>query len=115
MSEHFVSLSSVEHVDAGTSVPDYEAGLNFDLNRGRVVKLAEIFDMSDNWRKAVGDVLSKDLNEPDRFEEFRERILRGDEGVVWLFGKDKVEVSWHAGGMGPPEQRDIEAGLLRLS
>jgi uncharacterized protein YecT (DUF1311 family) len=111
INENFVSLSSLEHVDAGTSVPPYEVGLNFDLKSGRIVKLPDIFDMSDGWRNTVVEALSKGLNEPARFDEFRDRILRGEE-AVWRFGKDNVEVSWHTGGIGPPEQTEIDAAIL---
>lgn len=112
MNENFISLVSTEHVEAGTSVPDYTFGLNFDLKSGKPLPLSAIFDRSENWKSAVVAAIRKDLNEPDRFDEYREQILAGADNIVWLFGKDRVTVIWRPGGIGPGEYAEIPASTL---
>lgn len=112
LSESFVSLSAVEHVDAGTSVPDHEVAINLDLKTGKPVTLRDVFDMSEGWASAVSEALKKDLNQPERFEEFRKDILTGGDDILWIFGADKITVSWRVEGMGPAESVDISARLV---
>ena len=112
LTEKFLSLTCTQHVHAGTAVPDAQCAINLDLATGKPVGLSEIFEMSDEWKTSVSNILKKDLNQPERFDELKPDILTGQSGVIWSFGADKVNVTWQAGGGGPAESVDIPANLL---
>lgn len=112
LSDAFASLRCSERVQAGTSVPDVNVTVNFDMKSGKPVALDAIFNRGGEWAKAIGAALEKDLNNPDAFARQRDDILAGKRSQ-WSFGERGVRVTWQGDGGGPGEDVEIPLDVLR--
>lgn len=83
--------------------------LNYDLARGRVLKLADLFRPSSGYLKIISDACNRELRRQFEGESSpdAERIAQSVEGVVgeddkWLVGRDGLVVVFDSTEFGPP-------------
>ncbi len=82
--------------------------LNYDLARGRVLKLADLFKPSSDYLKIISDACNRELRRQFAGESFpdAERIAGSVEGVVgdekkWLVGRDGLVIVFDSTEFGP--------------
>jgi hypothetical protein len=82
---------------------------NYDLSRGRALKLANLFEPSSDYLKIISDACERDLQRQFEGESFPDaaRIAASVEGVVgdekkWLVSRDGLVVVFDSTEFGPP-------------